>query len=275
MSGREGFPPGVPAWIDLAQDDPDAAARFYSAVFGWQVEGVGVDRVASLAGKRVAGIRAADPTTPAATWTTYIATDDAEAAASGVSDAGGSVLSTPAPLGHLATTAICADPSGAPFGIWQPGTLMGAEAVNAPGTWNFSELKTGDAATARAFYAAVFGWEVDEVDMGPMSGLMVRKPGYADFLEQFDPGIRKRHADFGAPPGFSECVAWFLPLDDGDTEPHWNITFAVADTDAVVDAVRSRGGMVDVEPFDVPPVRSAVVRDPSGARMTVSAFSPG
>ena len=275
MPDREGFPPGVPAWIDLAQDDPDAAAHFYAGVFGWRIEGDGAYRVASLAGRRVAGIRAADSTTPSATWTTYIATDDADAAAERIRDHGGSVLAAPDPLGDLARTAIGADPSGAVYGLWQPGTLKGAEAVNAPGTWNFSELKTADPETARTFYAAVFGWEVDEVYMGPMSGLMVRKPGYADFLEQFDPGIRKRHADFGAPPGFSECVAWFLPLDDGETSPHWNITFAVADTDAVVDAVRSHGGRVDVEPFDVPPVRSAVVRDPSGARMTVSAFSPG
>ena len=54
----------------------------------------------------------------------------------------------------------------------------------------------------------MFGWEVDEVDFGSTTSTMVRLPGYADFLEQFDPGIRQRHADFGAPPGFSECIAW-------------------------------------------------------------------
>ena len=78
--------------------------------------------------------------------------------------------------------------------------MKGAGAVNAPGSWNFSELNTDDPEAARRFYGAVFGWEADEVDMGAMSGLMVRLPGYADFLEQFDPGIRQRHADFGAPP---------------------------------------------------------------------------
>jgi hypothetical protein len=103
---------------------------------------------------------------------------------------------------------------------------------------------------------------------------MVRKPGYADFLEQFDPGIRQRHADFGAPPGFSECVAWILPLQEGSS-PHWSITFSVADTDSVADAARRLGGTVLVEPFDVPPVRSAVLGDPAGAVLTVSAFNPG
>ena len=110
--------------------------------------------------------------------------------------------------------------------------------------------------------------------MGAMSGLMVRRPGYADFLEQFDPGIRQRHADFGAPPGFSECVAWILPLAEADA-PHWSITFSVADTDAVVRTARELGGTILVEPHDVAPVRSALIRDPQGARFTANAFNAG
>ena len=33
MLEREGFPAGVPAWIDTSQPDPDAAAAFYRAQF--------------------------------------------------------------------------------------------------------------------------------------------------------------------------------------------------------------------------------------------------
>ena len=45
----------------------------------------------------------------------------------------------------------------------------------------------------------------------------------------------------------------------------------------VVDkAARIRvGATILVEPFDVPPTRSAVIRDPAGAELTVSAFNPG
>ena len=105
---------------------------------------------------------------------------------------------------------------GANFRVLQPGALKGAAAVNAPGSWNFSELNTGDLGAASRFYRAVFGWETDaneddwnaaSVNGADAGSLMVRLPGYADFLEQFDPGLRKRHAEFGAPPGFSECVA--------------------------------------------------------------------
>lgn len=38
MNQRDGFPAGVPAWIDTNQPDPEAAASFYSALFGWQFE---------------------------------------------------------------------------------------------------------------------------------------------------------------------------------------------------------------------------------------------
>ena len=281
MREREGFPAGVPAWIDTAQPDPDATAAFYAALFGWEfAERGSVDDgrrylVASLDGRQVAAVASVPPgVTAAPAWNTHVAVDDADAAAARVRDAGGTVLAAPFDLFDLSRMAWCADPAGATFGLWEPQDIAGAQSVNAPGTWNFSELKTADVDGATRFYGDVFGWEVDQVDMGAMHGTMVRLPGYADFLEEFDPGIRQRHADFGAPPGFSECIAWIMPLADGEA-PHWNVTFAVADTDAVASAAREHGGTVLVDPFDVPPVRSAVIADPAGARFTANAFNPG
>lgn len=281
MREREGFPAGVPAWIDTAQPDPDATAAFYAAVFGWEFADHGSAEngrrylVASLDGRQVAAV-ASPPAGVAGSpaWNTHVAVDDVEAAVARVRDAGGAVLAEPSDLFDLSRMAWCADPDGARFGLWEPRQIAGAQTVNAPGTWNFSELKTADVAGATRFYAAVFGWEVDQVDMGAMHGTMVRLPGYADFLEQFDPGIRQRHADFGAPPGFSECIAWIMPLADGEG-PHWNVTFSVADTDGVASAAREHGGTVLVDPVDVPPVRSAVIADPAGARFTANAFNPG
>lgn len=280
MLQREGFPAGVPAWIEIRPQDPRAAATFYGGLFGWQFDdrvrdGSAAYLVATLDGRDVAAIGSARAGSPADAWTTYVGVDDADASADKVRDAGGRILAEATDLGDSARIGVCADPSGAAFGLWQPGTIKGAQVVNAPGSWNFSELMTRDIEGATRFYGGVFGWEVDEVEMGAMAGNMVRLPGYADFLEQFDPGIKQRHADFGAPRGFSECVAWILPLADDDLAPHWNVTFAVADTDGIMARARDLGGSVVTEPFDVPPVRSAVLRDPHGARFTVSAFNPG
>ncbi len=290
MPRRVGFPAGVPAWIDTNQPDPDAAAEFYGGLFGWQFaeRAVGAtDRrylVATLNGDEVAAIGSLLPSNESgAAWNTYIDVEDANSVADSVRAAGGAVTVGPMDAGDLANVAACADPAGATFRVLQPAALKGAAAVNAPGTWNFSELNTRDVGGARSFYKAVFGWEADarQADLNAASvngadarSLMVRLPGYADFLEQFDPGLRQRHADFGAPPGFSECVAWILPLTDEAEEPHWSVTFAVADTDEIVESARRLGGTVVVEPIDVAPTRLAVLRDPAGARFTVSAFHP-
>ena len=279
MPERDGFPAGVPAWVDSSQPDAGSAIAFYGGLFGWQFDERGGSEgrysVATLDGKSVGAI--ASPAvggreTPE--WTTYVAVDSADATLERVRDAGGTVVSGAADRLGLARTALCTDPSGATFGLWEPGSIRGARAVNAPGAWNFSELNTDDVERATHFYGSVFGWEVDEVDMGAMSGHMVRMPGYADFLEAINPGTKQRHIDFGAPPGFTECVAWFLPLAEGDAA-HWSITFSIADADATAARARELGGAVLVEPFDMPMVRSTVIRDPAGATLTANAFVPG
>jgi uncharacterized protein len=279
MPDRVGFPAGVPSWIDSTQPAPGAAATFYGGLFGWEFEDSmppdsgGQYLMARLDGRLVAAVSSIPPGEPqSARWNTFIQVDDVDATAAKVRDAGGTVLGT-IDVFDAGRMGVCADPAGAAFNLWQPGTMPGAELVNSPGAWNFSELKTRDIEAAKRFYGTVFGWEADEVDMGGLAGTMVRLPGYADFLEQFDPGIKQRHSDFGAPPGFSECVAWMLPADD--ELPHWNVTFTVADADAVAEKARQLDGSVVVEPFDVPPTRTAVLRDPAGAQFTVSAFNPG
>lgn len=38
MREREGFPAGVPAWIEIRAPDQRAAAAFYGGLFGWQFD---------------------------------------------------------------------------------------------------------------------------------------------------------------------------------------------------------------------------------------------
>jgi predicted enzyme related to lactoylglutathione lyase len=281
MPERDGFPAGVPAWVESRQPDVDAALAFYGGLFGWEFDErapAGSDTrytVATLDGKTVAGIAgqlSGQPAVPA--WTTYVAVDSTDDAVARIRQAGGAVVEEPADRFGLARTAMCTDPEGAAFGLWEPGSIRGAGSVNVPGSWNFSELNTADVAAATRFYGEVFGWETSEVDMGAMKGTMVRLPGYADFLERYYPGTKQRHIDFGAPPGFTECIAWFLPLRGG-ADPHWSVTFSIADADAVAARARELGGRVLVEPFDMPMVRSTVIRDPAGATFTANAFDPG
>src|SRR5919107_1596304 len=41
MSERDGFPHGVPCWVECLTPDPAATGRFYAALFGWTLEGPG------------------------------------------------------------------------------------------------------------------------------------------------------------------------------------------------------------------------------------------
>ena len=269
---REGFPPGVPCWIDTQQPDRDAALRFYGAVFGWSFEnhlqrGDRAYDLATLDGRVVAAI-GSGPSDTTATWTTYIGVDDVEAAVANVEAAGGTVVAPPLRAGSAGRLALVTDPTGANLALWEPGRRKGVERVNEPGSWNWSLLSTPDPAGAAAFYAEVFGWETDLDAPGPK---LVRLPGYADFLEQFDPELRARHAAGGVPEGFSDAVAWILPSRGA---AFWAVTFSVADADAAAQAAEQEGGRVVSGPTDTEWTREVVLADPAGATFTASAFRP-
>jgi predicted enzyme related to lactoylglutathione lyase len=79
--------------------------------------------------------------------------------------------------------AVFADPAGATFCVWPAKERIGAQLVNEPSTWNWSDLNTREIEGAKAFYAAVFGCETSLVEFGFGESYMWRAPGYADFLE--------------------------------------------------------------------------------------------
>jgi predicted enzyme related to lactoylglutathione lyase len=273
---REGFPPGVPCWVDVSVPDPPAAATFYAGVFGWELEETDPGRtfVARLDGLDVAGVSSPlQGAPPAPAWNTYIAVEDAGATAARVTAAGGQVLVAPVDVaGGAGRAAVCRDPAGARFSLWQAGARKGAELVNAPNTWNWSNLNTADPLGAAAFYGGVFGWDAVHVDFAGYRVTMWRLPGYADFLEQFDPGLRRRHAERGTPEGFSDAIGWLLPLGGAET-PHWSVAFTVEDADAVAARAEVLGGRIQVAPHDLGPgVRVAVLADPQGAVFSVSTY---
>jgi predicted enzyme related to lactoylglutathione lyase len=279
---RHGYPAGVPCWIDLVSPDPQGALAFYGGLFGWAFEDGtppgSPDRyaVARLRDADVAGISLTPIAAESATaWTTYVCSDDVDATLERIRTAGGTVIRGPDDLAGAAGVAVCADTTGARFGIWQPTGHRGVQRANEDGTWNIQELATPDLDGAKAFYGAAFGWVVDEVDFGGTTGHMVRMPGYGDFIEQHVPGNRQRQAEAGVPPGYEDAVAWMSQLAPGAGEPAWSLTFAVDDVDGAAERASDLGGTLVVEPFDAGPgVRLAVVADPAGAAFTILTYAP-
>jgi uncharacterized protein len=283
MLERDGYPVGVPCWVDTAQPDPEAAVRFYSGLFGWEFEDTmpadspGRYFVARLRGRDVAAVGSQPEGMPTA-WNMYVCVESADETAAKAKDAGGSVLMEPFDVGDSGRMAVLADPEGAAFCVWEARSFKGAQLVNEHATWNFNELNTRDPGRAQTFYRAVFGWEATTIVTGNGGFTMWRRPGYGDFLAERDPALRERQAAGGAPEGFEDAVAWLIPMTDGqfpeDTPAHWSTTFAVDDADTVAEQAEKLGGKVLAPPFDAPWVRMTVLSDPQGAVFTASKFVP-
>jgi predicted enzyme related to lactoylglutathione lyase len=242
---------GTPNWVDLGSPDLEESRQFYSQLFGWQANvspdpQFGGYTIFTKDGKPVAGAGglASEGQVPA--WSTYLATDNADAVAARVQENGGTIIAPPMDVGQEGRMATFTDPTGANFAIWQPGNNPGAQLFNAPGSVTWNELSTRDPDAAKRFYGAVFGWEAQD---GPSAGST-----YTMW-------------QLGGRP-----VGGMLPMGSSfaqDLPPIWMVYFAVEDTDATANTAASLGGQVAVGPTDSPQGRFAVLDDPHGAVFSI------
>src|SRR5206468_10268448 len=184
-------------------------------------------------------------------WATYVNVGSADGTAEKVTAAGGQVIMPPMDVLDVGRMAVFTDSVGAFFSVWQPGTHPGAQLVNEPGTWSWSELLTTDVEASKAFYGAVFGWTANTVGAGA-----------AEYTEW--------HVNGRSIAGMMQKP----PMLPAEVPPHWAVYFAVADTDAAVARVAELGGSVMMPPMDIEPGRFAVVADPTGAVFNVIALKP-
>ena len=249
MSERTSYAPGTPCWVDLATPDIEATEKFYGALFGWEIPelpnsaAMGGYRRAKKNGKDVAGVYPLMEAGQHPAWATYVSVSDAAATAATIVESGGTTIVEPMDIG-MGHMAVFADPAGAVFGLWQPGTFAGAELVNEAGCFGWNELGTRDTGAAREFYGEVFGWAYDEEESARGGMYTVWKAGEA-------------------------MVAGMIDIDKlglpAEVPPHWLVYFTVEDADAALAQVESGGGDVRMGPIEIPIGRFAVVADPAGA----------
>jgi uncharacterized protein len=240
-------------WYELMTTDPDAATRFYGNILGWSVapsEQPDMDyRVVSADSEQVGGFMALTPEMTAGgaqpCWAGYIAVDDTDAAAEAIKAAGGQVLMGPDDIPGIGRFAFVADPQGAMFYVMTDtsGKESTAFAKYAPkvGHCAWNELGTADPAAAWKFYGDQFGWTKDgELDMGPM--------GKYEFI--------KRDVPIGA----------IMPKMPEMPVSAWTYYFRVPDIDVAAAAVTSGGGVLHMEPMEIPGGDYSVsAADPQGA----------
>lgn len=116
-----------------------------------------------------------------------------------------------------------------------------------PGTFCWIELATTDGPGAKAFYAPLFGWSVNENDMGEMGIYYIFQKNGRDCAAMYQMGPQQA----GMPP-------------------NWLSYVAVADADASAEKAKSLGGNVVMAPFDVMDYgRMAVIMDSQGAAFAI------
>ncbi|MET9622018.1 VOC family protein [Streptomyces sp. NPDC006464] len=244
-------PPGTPSWVSLMVHGLDATQEFYGALFGWEFvpgpQQLGPYVRALLDGKEVAGIGQLPPDRhlPVA-WTTYLATDDAAGTTETIRCCGGTVAVGPLDAGEAGRLAICSDPTGAVFGVWQAEAHHGTATAGPPGTPVWNELLTHETSMVAKFYRTVFGYEIEPVVSADFDYLTL-------------------HLD-GRPVASLHGVGTALPRDRG---AHWMTYFEVADTDAAARLVTELGGRVLRQPREGTAGRLATVTDPEGAVFTI------
>ena len=168
MSVKTSYQPGEPIWFDLGTPDQAASHAFYGALLGWTSTQPSAQHggYASylLRDQLVAGsMPLAMPGQPPA-WTCYVCTDDADKTTALVEQSGGVTLVAPMAVDDLGRMAVYADPAGAVFGVWEPGTHTGAQLTGENGTCTWIELTAEQPTQSAGFYQDVFGWEVSASD---------------------------------------------------------------------------------------------------------------
>jgi uncharacterized protein len=119
-----------------------------------------------------------------------------------------------------------------------------------PGTFCWNELMTKDAAAAKAFYGALFGWKMSDMDMGGGGAYTILKRGATDVG-----GLMQIRPDMGPVPS------------------HWLAYVEVANVDAATKKAEALGARVHVPGMDIPGIgRFGIIEDPTGAALAV--FKP-
>lgn len=247
------YEPGTPSWVDLGTTSPDDAAEFYAELFGWSVAppspGSGGYRMALLRQHPIAGIGPLPMPGAPPNWTTYVSVGNADETAELVRRAGGTVFMEPMDIFNFGRMAVFADPFGATFAVWQPGTHLGSGLVNEPGTFVWNELMTTDTEGSKEFYRAVFGWSAEDQAAPGMT--------YTTFKLEDRP------------------VAGMMLKPDSvpaEVPPCWGVYFAVDDAEATCSWVVDHGGSVLMGGMDIEWGRIASLMDPQGAWFNVIAM---
>ena len=251
---------GAPSWAELDTTDDIGALAFYSALFGWEDDPQEmapgwfyhmqkVNDLPACSIYKQSKEELAQNVPPH--WNIYFTVANVDQTIEAIGQNGGTVVFGPHDVFEAGRMAMCQDPQGAFFAIWQANKHIGCRIKHEPGAMFWNELLTTDRAAAVDFYIAALGVERGSV-MQPDEYAMLNAGGTE--------------------------VAGVMQItpEMGEFPPHWTVYFGVENADAAVEKAQSLGATVFVPPTDIvpfegqPPIgRFAAMSDPQGAAFSI------
>jgi hypothetical protein len=251
--------PGTFCWAELGTTDTAAGKKFYSGLFGWDVQespiGEGQVYIMLKKGNQDAGAMYALDAQQRKMgipphWMNYVSVENADQTAAKIKQMGGKVVMEPFDVMEHGRMAVCQDPQGATFSIWQPKKHPGFGVIDEPGSLCWVELVTTDTDAAEKFYTGVVPWK-SEAWPGPTPYTVFKN------AVKMTAGMMTIRKEWGPMP------------------PSWIAYFAVEDCDKTLAKATELGGKVCVPAMDIPNVgRMGWLQDPTGGFFAVIAMSP-
>jgi predicted enzyme related to lactoylglutathione lyase len=111
--------------MELNTSDPEAAQKFYKAIFGWKSQKMKMDDGSVYIGikageESIGGIQKNPAPDAPPHWLGYVGVDSIKKTSAKVEKSGGRVLMGEMPIPNMGSLAVYADPQGAVFAVWQP-----------------------------------------------------------------------------------------------------------------------------------------------------------
>ena len=216
-------------WINMLTPDPAAARAFFGSVLGWTyAEMPGMGHRVQVGGKDIGGLfDLHGPNTPPGTPPyigVMIKVANADAACESVRKLGGKAR-PPFDIMEQGRMAVCFDPNGVEFDLWEPKRMQGTEVDSTlPGAPTWFEAVTTDVDRAAAFYTGLFGWTRED------------RAGNTFFK------LEGRYV--------AETMA--ITPDLGDARPSWITYFTVRNVDQTVRQATGLGATICVPARDLP-----------------------
>jgi predicted enzyme related to lactoylglutathione lyase len=242
-------------WINLLTPKPEQARAFFGALLGWTYNEIpGMGHIVKVGGRDIGSLFDREgPNTPKGPPLigVMVKVASADATCERVRSLGGKAQPAFDVMANL-RMAVCTDPNGAEFDVWEPKKQLGTDADSrAHGAPSWFETMTTDVDRAAKFYFGVFGWTPEIM---PMPGTT-----YTTF----------KHG--------TEYIAGMLQITAqmGEMRPHWSTYFTVKDADETAREAVKLGAFLCVPVQGVAGVgRLCGITSPQGVTFFVMQYAP-